>query len=103
MTPPNGPRRRDLRRAARGEPGGTGRRRGSQPAWLHERVNDPCGTPNKDPFWETQPFERRGNFKIFERDGVWYAYDVQYNAWWHFASQEEAHARADGGSVDVWA
>lgn len=73
------------------------------PTWLHERVNDPYGTPNRHPFWETVAFEDVGNWRIFEDEtGVWRAHDRQYNAWWHFPTRDEAVAHANGGSVDVW-
>lgn len=73
------------------------------PGWLHERVNDPYGTPNKHPFWATVSFELVTTWKVFERDGVWYAYDTRYNAWAHFPDKSQAVSHASGGSRDVWA
>jgi hypothetical protein len=75
----------------------------ASPEWLRERVNDPYGTPNKHPFWQTVEVEKVGNWKLFEKDGVWYGHDTLYNAWAHFASRDEAAEFASGGSVDVWA
>lgn len=85
---------RKARRAAREAP---------EPSWLGERVNDPYGTPNRHEFWTTVVAEQVGNYKVFERDGAWRAYDTQYNAWWNFPSREQAVAHANRGSVDVWA
>lgn len=70
------------------------------PTWLHERVNDGYGTPGKHPFWGTVTFERIGDYKIFERDGTWYAYDTLHNAWLHYPGREQAVARAEGPRID---
>jgi hypothetical protein len=75
---------------------GTGR-----PEWLRERVNDGYGTPNRHQFWESVTFERIGAYKIFERDGVWYAYDTRWNGWWHFPNRDEAVTRAEAGPLDM--
>ncbi len=73
------------------------------PGWLRERNEDPFGTPPRHPFWAEVSAEQVGAYRVFERDGVWYAYDTKYNAWWHFASRAAAAEHASGGSVDVWA
>ena len=77
----------------------------ARPAWLAERVNDPCGTPNRHPFWDAQPAERVGAWKLFERDGAWRAYDTRWNAWWQFPDREqaEAHAGEHPKGLDMWA
>lgn len=73
------------------------------PVWLSERNNDPYGTPNLHPFWQTVSFERVGSFKIFQRDGRWYGYNVAQNYWMKFASRDEAVAMAQGPRLDMWA
>jgi hypothetical protein len=75
----------------------------AQPAWLHDRANDPCGTPNKHPFWDGQATTRVGPWKLFERDGTWYGYDTSHNAWAHFPGQAEATEHANRPPVDIWA
>jgi hypothetical protein len=71
--------------------------------WLHERVNDPYGTPNKHPFWETVQFGVYGDFKVFDRDDVAYAYDFKHNAWLHFSSMTEAMDHVRKPAIDPWA
>lgn len=85
------------------------------PQWLAERVNDPYGTPNKDydretgqyvdsAFWAENPAEQIGVWKVFEKDGLWYAYKTTQNAWSvGFATKAEAVAMAQGPQTDVWA
>jgi hypothetical protein len=75
----------------------------STPAWLRERVNDPYGTPNRHPFWKSVTVELIGPWKVFERDGTWYAYETRQNAWAHSPSRGEAVRIASGPSVDIWA
>lgn len=74
-----------------------------QPEWLHDRVNDGYGTPNKHPFWETVSFELVGVWKVFEKDGTWYGYKTTQNAWAHFKTRDEAVEMATGRQVDIWA
>ena len=76
----------------------------ASPDWLHERVNDPYGTPNKHPFWQSQPFDQVGVHKVFERDGTWYTYDTQYNAWRRADDEADARSFAEGypKGMDVW-
>jgi hypothetical protein len=73
------------------------------PEWLRERNNDPYGTPNKHPFWETVQAERVGVWKLFSRDGWWFGYKTTQNAWAHFRTEAEAREHAVGPQVDVWA
>jgi hypothetical protein len=73
------------------------------PHWLHERVEDPHGTPNRHLFWDDQPAERIGPWKMFERDGTWYLFETLQNAWAHFPGRAEAAAHAAGPRVDIWA
>jgi hypothetical protein len=77
-----------------------------QPAWLHERNNDPYGTPNKHEFW-SGPIgclaERVGAYKIFVTGGFWYAYDTQHNAWLHFDSEAACREHAAKPPIDPWA
>jgi hypothetical protein len=75
----------------------------SQPAWLHERNNDPYGTPNNHPFWETVVFEKIGHCKVFARGGWAYVYDTRHNSWWHLDSMDKAHELAIAGPIDPWA
>lgn len=75
----------------------------TQPEWLHERVNDPAGTPARHPFWAAVTAEQIGAWKIFERDGTWYGYKTTQNAWARFADRGEAVAMAQGPQIDVWA
>lgn len=75
----------------------------AQPDWLRERVNDCYGTPNKHAFWETVTCEIIGNYRVFQRDAKWYAYDRQYNAWYGFADLASVMAHVSKGSVDIWA
>jgi hypothetical protein len=77
--------------------------RTSQPEWLHERNNDPYGTTLQHPFWSTVDAEDIGTYRVFKRDGKWYAYDRRWNAWYGFASITEAVEHAQGGSKDPWA
>jgi hypothetical protein len=75
----------------------------TMPGWLHERVNDPCGTTNRHPFWQTVDFERIGSFNVFKRDGVTYTYDRRHNAWYGFADLAAALAHiGEFGDVDPW-
>lgn len=73
------------------------------PTWLHERNNDPAGTPARHPFWATVDAERVGQWLIFERGGTWYGYKITQNAWATFAGRGEAVAMAEGPQTDVWA
>jgi hypothetical protein len=73
------------------------------PHWLHQRVNDPYGTGGRHPFWESVSAERIGPWKVFERDGIWYAYETRQNAWAHFPSRDKAVEHANGPAVDIWA
>lgn len=73
------------------------------PGWLHERVNDCYGTPEKHSFWETVSFEKIGIWKIFEKDGTWHGYKTTQNAWAHFTDRDDAVKMASGKQVDVWA
>jgi hypothetical protein len=75
------------------------------PEWLRERVNDPYGTPNKNEFWNTVDVEKIGDFKIFEKDGIWFLYSTRQNYWMHFNSEQEARESASGdlGKLDMWA
>ena len=73
------------------------------PDWLRERNNDPCGTPNDHPFWAGVEVTRTNSWKLFERDGTWYGYDTQHNAWAHFPGQAEASAFAGKPAIDPWA
>lgn len=74
------------------------------PGWLFERVDDPFGTPNNHPFWETVEAERVGGWKLFERDGWWYVYGMNWNDWFRFSTREKAfvHATSVGGKIDPW-
>jgi hypothetical protein len=82
------------------------RRRWQQPAWLHERNNDPYGTPNNHEFWSS-PIgclaERVGDYKIFVTGGFYYAYDVKHNAWLHFDSEKACLERVAKPAIDPWA
>lgn len=99
----------DAKRAKRNEDNAkaaalrTPARRAAQPDWLYVRVNDSYGTDNNHAFWTTVEVVKIGNWKLFEKDGAWFGYDTQYNAWAQFKSEAEAKAHATGGSVDVWA
>lgn len=74
------------------------------PEWLRERNNDPYGTPNTHPFWDTLPIiELVGAWKLFKRDGWWFGYKTTQNAWAHFATEAEAREHASGPQADVWA
>lgn len=75
------------------------------PDWLHERANDPCGTPNGHPFWETVSYRPLHAWRIFERDGWWHGYDKLHNAWAHFETEDEATGFADKNTrgIDIWA
>jgi hypothetical protein len=76
------------------------------PLWLHERVNDPYGTPNKHEFW-SGPIgclaERVGDYKVFTHGGWAYAYDVKHNAWLHFATEAERAQHCAKPAIDPWA
>jgi hypothetical protein len=75
-----------------------------RPHWLHQRVNDPYGTPNRHPFWEGVSFEQIGPWRIFERDGAWWAYQTRQNAWSTARpSREDAVTMTTGRPVDIWA
>lgn len=75
----------------------------TSPQWLRERVNDACGTPNRHPFWVTVTFEDRGNWRTFQRDLWWFAFDRQHNAWYHFRTREEMMAHTNRPGLDIWA
>lgn len=75
----------------------------AQPQWLHERVNDCYGTANRHEFWNAVESEVIGDYRVFKRDGKWYAYDRRYNAWYGFPDLESVMAHVSKGSVDVWA
>jgi hypothetical protein len=73
------------------------------PVWLHERVNDPYGTPNNHEFWGTVVVTRLGVYKMFTRGGWAYAYDTQHNAWLHFATEAERAQHCAKPAIDPWA
>jgi hypothetical protein len=73
------------------------------PAWLHERNNDPYGTPPNHPFWKTVDAETVGDHKIFQKDGQWYGHNTRQNYWMKFKSKDEAKAHANGPKLDMWA
>lgn len=74
------------------------------PHWLHERNEDPYGTPALHPFWDGVSFEKIGQWKIFERDGAWYAFKTSQNAWSAARpTRDDAVAMATAPSADVWA
>lgn len=73
-----------------------------KPMWLHLRVNDPYGTPNSHPFWEGVNVELMGVYKLFERDGVVYAYDTRHNAWLHFENWAKAKQHCIKPPIDPW-
>jgi hypothetical protein len=74
------------------------------PEWLRERTNDPCGTPNRHPFWESVNVQVVGVWKIFERDGAWFGYKTTQNCWTTpRPSRADVMAMATGPQVDVWA
>lgn len=82
------------------------RRSFQTPAWLHERVNDPYGTPNKHEFWSGPigcTAERIGVWKVFTYGGWVHGYDTQHNAWAHFATQAEAEEHCSKPAIDPWA
>lgn len=72
--------------------------------WLHQRVNDPYGTSNRHPFWETVSFEQVGPWRIFKRDAAWYGYETRQNAWTTARpSRDDIIKHAAGPHVDIWA
>ena len=74
------------------------------PEWLRERNNDGYGTPNAHEFWATCDFEQVCSFKVFVRDGWTFAHDSAHNAWYHFATREDALTHiSEFGSIDIWA
>ena len=90
----------------------------SDPAWLTERNNDPYGTPNKrynkdtgeyydNPFWVENKAEMINGYKVFEKDGRWFAYHPTKNYWMKLSATDAAGARAEvegmNSSLDMWA
>jgi len=62
----------------------------AKPEWLKERNNDPCGTPNNHPFWNTVDVTNiGGSCKVFEKDG-WFLFDTLYNAWYNADNRSDA-------------
>jgi hypothetical protein len=88
---------------------------GGDPAWLTERNNDPYGTnawgkPHE--FWSTVDYEDMGGpdgdaYRVFEKDGRWYAYHRRQNYWMKLSagSKEEARKEVEGmnAGLDMWA
>ena len=56
----------------------------TKPEWLRERNNDPCGTPNNHPFWNTVEVTNiGGGCKVFQKNFVWFVgYNKQTLMFW---------------------
>ncbi len=68
--------------------------------WLSERNNDPYGTPSSHEFWNSVDFEEIGPYRIFERDGKWYAHHKQQNR--ESGSYHESPGVRRGRPHDYW-
>jgi hypothetical protein len=73
------------------------------PDWLHERNNDPYGTPGNHEFWNGVDYEDIGEARIFERDGKWYLHHRRQNYWMTLNSRDEAVQSAGNQGLDMWA
>ena len=62
----------------------------TKPEWLRERNNDPCGTPNNHPFWNTVEVTKIGDdCKVFQKNG-WFVFDALHNAWYRMDDRLDA-------------
>ena len=62
----------------------------TKPEWLRERNNDPCGTPNNHPFWNTVEVTNiGGDCKVFQKNG-WFVFDALHNAWYRMDDRLDA-------------
>jgi hypothetical protein len=53
----------------------------NDPDWWENKNKGGYGMPDSHPFWKEVQFEDIGQWRVFEKDGTWYAMNRNQNAW----------------------